>query len=69
MERTRAPGEDQLHLSEVVEKQDAVSMTWSHVYKIGRKKDTDMLYKHMCLSVHTCLHMTSEHVKGVEGST
>ena len=28
-----------------------------------------MLYKHVCLSVHTCLHMTSEHVKGVEGST
>ena len=27
-----------------------------------------MLYKYVCMSVHTCLHVTSEHVKGVEGS-
>ena len=43
-------------------------MTWSHVWKTGKKKDTDTLYKYVCMSVHTCLHMMSEHVKGVEGS-
>ena len=41
-------------------------MTHSHVYTM--EKNTDMLYKYVCMSVHTCLHMTSEHVKGVEGS-
>ena len=55
MERTRAPGEDQLHLSKVVKKQDAVCMTWSHVYKT-KKRDTVMAYKHVCMYVHTCLN-------------
>ena len=30
---------------------------------------TDMPYKHVCMSVHTCLHIISEHVKCVEGYT
>ena len=33
------------------------------------KMATDMPYKHVCMSVHTCLHMISEHVKCVEGYT
>lgn len=31
IERTRAPGEDRLHLSGVVEKEEALCMTHSHV--------------------------------------
>ena len=55
-------------LSRVVEKQDAMCMIRSCVYKTGRKV-TDMSCKHVCMSVHTCLHMISEHLKGVEGCT
>ena len=33
--RIKAPGEDHLHLSGLVKKQDALFMTWSHVYKIA----------------------------------
>lgn len=67
MERTRAHGEDQLYLSGAVEKQDAVCVPQSHVYKT--EKDTDTPYKHKCMYVHTCLHMITEYVKCVEGCT
>ena len=55
MERTRAPGEEQLYLSKVVKKQDAVCMTWSHVYKIKKKKR----YRYgLQTCMHVCTHMS-----------
>ena len=36
LERTTAPGEDRLHLSGVVEKQDAMCILF-HVYKMEKK--------------------------------
>ena len=64
VERTKAPREDQLYLSGVVEKQDALCMTGSQVYETG-KQSTDVPYIH----VHICLHMMSEHAKCAEGCT
>ena len=67
MERTRAPGEDQLHLPGVVEKQDAVCMARSYVYKSENKEDTP--YRHVCMYANMCLNTVSELVTCVEGCT
>ena len=66
MERTRVPGEDQLHLSGVVEKKEALFMTYFHVYKMEKK--TQICPTNMCIYVHTCLHI-SEHMNCVEDCT
>lgn len=49
-ERTKAPS-DQLYLSGVVEKQDALCMTGSQVYETG-KQSTDVPYIHVHMGVY-----------------
>ena len=65
MESTRIPGEDQLHLSGAVQKQDALGRRGLMLTK--QEKDTDIPYKHVCMYVHTCLHVISQHLKCIEG--
>ena len=55
LERTRAPGKDQLHLKRVVRKQEAVCMTWSHVYKAG--KDIQICLINLCAYMYTHVPM------------
>ena len=55
MERTRAPGKDQLHLKRVVKKQDAVCMTRSHVYKT--EKDIQICLINLYAYMYTHVQM------------
>ena len=61
MESTRIPGEDQLHLSGAVQKQDALGRRGLMLTK--QEKDTDIPYKHVCMYVQTsmlvCTHMST----------
>ena len=55
MERTKAHGEDQLHLSGVVEKQDSVCVTQSYVYK-REKRYRYTLQIHVYVCTHRCTY-------------
>ena len=67
MERTRAPGEDKLHLSGVVEKQDTLGRQ-GLMFTKQEKRYRYSLQTH----VHGGTHMSkydSEHMKCIEGCT
>ena len=70
MESTRVPGEDQLYLSRVVEKQDALGrhgLMFTKQEKRYRYSLQTCMHLWTNMYAYTCLHMISEHLKCTEG--